>query len=87
LLKFFEVRDKPNFDKIFKSYIGYHNLKRLRTSLDYLESLQKTLFTMIWQIGPPTFFIVFTSAKRLQDPFIKALHAQQSYNMCKIFWS
>jgi hypothetical protein len=29
---------------------------------------------MIQQLGPPTFFIIFTSTERLWDPFIKTLH-------------
>jgi hypothetical protein len=39
-LKAFEVWDKLNLDKISKSYLGYHDLKRLHTFIDYLESLQ-----------------------------------------------
>ncbi len=34
----------------------------------------KNLFVMIQQLGPPTFFVTFTSAERLWDPFIKVLH-------------
>jgi hypothetical protein len=40
-LKVFEIRNKPNLDNIFKSYLGYCDLKGLHTSLDYLECLQK----------------------------------------------
>jgi hypothetical protein len=29
---------------------------------------------MIRQFGPPTFFVTFTSIKRLWDPLIKTLH-------------
>jgi hypothetical protein len=54
----------------------WFDLKGLHTSPNYLESLPKELFTMLRQIGPPTFFIIFTSAKRLWDLFIKALHTQ-----------
>jgi hypothetical protein len=46
-LKAFEVWNKSNSNKIFKSYLRYHDLKRLRTSLNYFESLQKNLFAMI----------------------------------------
>jgi hypothetical protein len=46
----------------------------LYTSPYYLENLQKTLFTMIKQIGPPTIFVTFTFAKIFWDPLIKALH-------------
>ncbi len=30
---------------------------------------------MIDQLGLPTFFVIFTFAKRLWDPLVKALHA------------
>jgi len=73
-LKASEVRNKPNLDKIFKTYLGYHDLKMLCTSPNYLENLRKVLFTMRRQIGPPTFFVTFTFAKRLWDTLIKALH-------------
>jgi hypothetical protein len=46
----------------------------LCTTLDYSFKLWKKKFAMIRQIGPPTFFVTFTYAKRLWDPFIKALH-------------
>jgi hypothetical protein len=29
---------------------------------------------MIQQLGPPTFFVTFTSTERLWDPLIKDLH-------------
>ncbi len=64
-LKAFKVWNKPNLDKIFKSYLRYHDLEKLGTSLDYLESLQKKLFVMIKQIGPPTLFVIFTSIETL----------------------
>ncbi len=40
-LKVSKVQDKSNLDKIFKLYLGYHDLERLCTSSDYLENLQK----------------------------------------------
>ncbi len=40
-LKDSKVRDKSNLDKIFKSYLGYRDLKGLCTSSNYLENLQK----------------------------------------------
>ncbi len=73
-LKAFEVQNTPNLDKIFKLYSRYHDLKRLCTSLDYLESLRKKLFAMIRQIGLATFIVTFTSIESLWDPLIKALH-------------
>ncbi len=66
--------DKPNLNKNFKSYLGYHDLQGLCNSLDYFERLQKNLFAMIRQLGSPMFFVTFSSTKRLWDHFIKALH-------------
>jgi hypothetical protein len=68
------MRYKPKLDNIFKSYLGYHDLKSLHNSYDYFERLRKNLFAMIWQFGPPTFFATFTSIEGLKDPFINALH-------------
>ncbi len=99
-LKAYQIRNKPNLDNIFKSYIGYHDLESLHNSLDYFERLQKTLFAMIRQLSFPTFFVTFTFAKRLWDPFIKVLqtlHASrlsfpnimedlQSVHITKLIW-
>jgi hypothetical protein len=49
-------------------------MESVHNSLDYFERLQKNLFAMIQQLGPPTFFVTFTFTKRLWDPLIKALH-------------
>jgi len=35
----------------------------LHTSSDYLSRLRKYVFTMIQQLGPPTFFVTFISAE------------------------
>jgi hypothetical protein len=43
ILKTYQVRDKPNLDNIFKSYLGYCGLEGLRNSPDYFERLQKNL--------------------------------------------
>jgi len=40
-LKAFEVQDKPNLNKIFKSYLGYCDFKKLLPSPYYLKNLQK----------------------------------------------
>ncbi len=61
-LKTYQIQDKPNLDNIFKSYLGYHDLEGLCNSFDYFERLQKTLFVMIWQLGPPMFFVTFIYA-------------------------
>jgi len=73
-LKASQVRDNPNLNNIFKSYIDYHDLQCLCNSLDYFERLQKNLCRMIRQLGPSTFFVTFTSVERLWDPLIKTLH-------------
>jgi hypothetical protein len=49
-------------------------MEGLCNSPNYFERLQKNLFAMIWQLSLPTFFVTFTSAKRLWDPLIKYLH-------------
>ncbi len=56
-LKTFQVQDKPNLHNIFKSYLGYHDLESLCNSPNSFERFQKKLFTMIKQLGPPTFFL------------------------------
>ncbi len=73
-LKTYQIRNKPNWDNIFKSYLSYHILEGLCNSLDYFERLWKTLFAMIRQLGPSTFFVIFTFVKRLWDLLIKTLH-------------
>jgi hypothetical protein len=40
-LKAYQVQDKSNLDNIFKSYLGYCDLKGLCNSFDYFEMLQK----------------------------------------------
>jgi hypothetical protein len=73
-LKTYQICDKPNLNNIFKSYSGYCDLKSLCNSFDYFERLQKNLFVMIQQLNFPTFFVIFTFAKRFWDPLIKILH-------------
>jgi len=80
-LKAFEVWNKPNLNKIFKSYWRYCDLEMLCTSPYYLENLFKKLFIMIKQIGPPTCFVTFTFPKRLWDPLIKALNTLHAKNL------
>jgi hypothetical protein len=72
--KTYQIRNKPNLDNIFKSYLGYCDLEGLRNSPNYSENLQKKIFAMIQQLGLPTCFVIFTSTERLWDPFIKTLH-------------
>jgi hypothetical protein len=73
-LKAYQVHNKLNLNNIFKSYLGYHDLKGLCNSPDYFVRLLKKLFAMIRQLNLPMFFVIFTCTKRLWDPLIKALH-------------
>jgi hypothetical protein len=50
-----------NLNKILKSDLGYKELSHMKTSLDYLDWLQKDVFAMNEQFGPPTFFVTFTT--------------------------
>jgi hypothetical protein len=60
VLKVNDVSINVNLDKILKSCLGYKELSRIRTFLDYLDRLCKDVFAMIKQLGPPTFFMTFT---------------------------
>jgi len=57
------VKYKANLEKILKCDIGYIDFKNIRISPDYLQQNKKTIFAMIWQLGPPNFFITFTGAE------------------------
>jgi hypothetical protein len=65
-----DVKYKVNLEKIMKSDIGYIDFKNIRISPDYLQQNKKTIFAMIRQLGPPTFFITFTSAEHCWDPLV-----------------
>jgi hypothetical protein len=65
-----DVKYKLNLEKILKSDIGYIDFKNIRTSLDYLQQNKKTIFSMIQQLGLPTFFITFTSVDHCWDPLV-----------------
>ncbi len=69
-LRAHDVINKPNLDVILHSDLGYMNLLELCTSLDYLSQLRKDVFAMIRQLGPPTFFATFTSAKSKWFPLL-----------------
>ena len=58
-----QIAEKLNLDKILQSHIGFCELEKLQTSLDYIERLRKTLFAMIRQLGPQTFFVTLISAE------------------------
>jgi hypothetical protein len=68
-----DVKYKVNLEKILKSDIGYIDFKNIRISPDYLQQNKKTIFSMIRQLGPSTFFITFTSAEHRWDPLVVAI--------------
>jgi hypothetical protein len=68
-----DVKYKVNLEKILKYAIGYIDFKNIHISPDYLQKNKKTIFAMIRQLGPPTFFITFTSAKHHCDPLVAAV--------------
>jgi hypothetical protein len=68
-----DVKTKPNLDHILKSNIGYIDLKTIRTSPDYLQHRHKKLYAMICQLGPPTFFVSYSSAEHCWQPLVNAL--------------
>jgi hypothetical protein len=67
-----DVKSKPNLDRILKSEISYMDLRSIRTSPDYLLGLCRNLYAMIRQLGPPTFFVLFSSAENRWKPLINA---------------
>ena len=58
-----DVKSKPNLDRILKLDIGYIDLRTIRTSPDYLQQLRKNIYAMIRHLGPPTFFVSFSSVE------------------------
>ena len=76
-----DVKTKNNLEKILRSPIGYRTLKSIRTSPDYFENMKKDLFAMIHQLGPPTFFVTFTSAEHLWVPLCNALYQIEKRNL------
>ena len=46
------------------------DLSKLLTSPNYLSQLRKNIFAMIRQLGPPTFFVTFTSAESKWPPLL-----------------
>ena len=68
-----DVKYKPNLEKLLKSHIGYIDFKHIRISPDYHQQMQKHILAMIWQLGPPTFFLTFTSAEKNWQPLTNTL--------------
>jgi hypothetical protein len=73
VLKASDVSTNVNLDKILISYLGYKKLSRIKIFPDYLDCLCKDVFTMIRQLGPPTFFMTFTIGVNNWMIFIKTL--------------
>ena len=78
------VKYKTNLEKILKSLISYCCLRNIRKYPDYIEHIRKYVFAMIWQLGPPTFFVTFTSVEYLWPPLCTALQETRSKYFRKI---
>jgi hypothetical protein len=68
------VTSLSNLDVILHFDLGYMDLLGLLISLDYLSQLQKNVFVMIQQLGPPTFFVTITSAESKWFFLLKCLY-------------
>jgi hypothetical protein len=73
VLRASDVSTNVNLDKILKSYLGHKKLSHIRTSSDYLDHFRKNVFVMIMQLGPPTFFVTFTTSVYNWPILIKTL--------------
>jgi hypothetical protein len=62
VLKASDVSTNEILNQILKSNLGYKELSRKRTSPNYLDYLRINVFAMIRQLGPPTFFVTFTTS-------------------------
>lgn len=68
-----DVKYKPNLEQLLKGHIGYIDFKHIRIYLDYLQQMHKHIFAMIWQLGPPTFCVTYTSAEHCWNLLVEAL--------------
>ena len=68
-----DVKSKSNLHCILKLDIGCMDLRTIRTSPDYLQQLCKKIYVMIRQLGPPTFFVSFSSVEHRWQPLVNAL--------------
>ena len=68
-----DVKYRANLEKLLKCDIGYIDFKNIRISSDHLEQIRKNIFAMIRQLGPPTFFVTFTSAEHRWKPLVDTL--------------
>jgi hypothetical protein len=68
-------------DVILDFNLGYMDISGLRTSDDYLSRLRKYVVTMIWQLGPPTFFVTFISVESNWLILLKKLYDLNNKNL------
>ncbi len=76
-----DVTSKPNLNKLLHSDLRYHNLTHLQTLLNYLSKFGRNAFAMICQLGPPTFFVTFTSAKSKWNTLMLVLQTLNNNHM------
>ncbi len=67
------VSNDINLRKISKFDPRYKKLTHIRIFLDYLNNFCKFFLAMIKQLGPPTFFVTFTTCINNWLAFIKTL--------------
>jgi hypothetical protein len=79
------VTSLPNLDVILHFDLLYVDLLSVNTSPDYLNQLQKDVFAMIRQLGPPTFFVTITSAKSKWLLLLKCLYDINSKKLNNTF--
>jgi hypothetical protein len=46
-LKTYQIRNKPNLNNIFKSYLSYYDLEGVHNAPNYLKKCGKNSFAMI----------------------------------------
>ena len=73
-----DVCNPTNLERLIISPLGFHSLRSIHTSLDYLEHTKKNIFAMIRQLGPPTSFVTLKSAEHLWVPLCNALRLTPS---------
>jgi hypothetical protein len=68
-----DVKSKPNLDRILKLDICYMDLRTICASLDYFVGLCRNIYAMIQKLGPPTFFVSFSTLEHCWGALINAL--------------
>ena len=56
------------------------DLKAIRTSLDCHHQMRNKQYAMIIQLGPPTFFVTFSSIEHIWKPLVNALKHMKTKN-------